>query len=175
MLPCFWKYRERIELHARKDKHRGSLQSVVISVLRKVSAACALFLRRRVTIRHNQLRLVLFNTQIQFRASPCARPSMYICACAAGMHMSCLLLVLARYRVKVALCHTYIIFAISDITVSDQAKTKVFVTLRRRKKKATKNIHFPSLALTLTLTLTVILSPNHYTMRNFGWLGTQFR
>jgi len=65
-------------------------------------------------------------------------------------------------------------FAISYIAVSADvgpdlaSKTKVFVTLRR--KKGTKNIYFPSLALILTLT--VILSPKHYTTKNFGWLHT---
>ena len=58
----------RIELHARKDKHQGSLpyavavirrSAVVDHVPRKMSAVCALFLRR------NHLRLVLFNTQVQ--------------------------------------------------------------------------------------------------------------
>ena len=38
--------------------------AVVGHVPRKMSAACALFLRRRGTIQHDQLRLVLFNTRV---------------------------------------------------------------------------------------------------------------
>jgi len=50
-------------------------------VPRKLSAACALFLRWRGTIRHDQLRLVLFNTR----------------TCTCMVHVtSCLLLALAR-------------------------------------------------------------------------------
>ena len=59
-------HRGRIELRARKDKHRGSLccaaihrSAVVDPVPPKILAACALFLRR------NHLRLVLFNTRVQ--------------------------------------------------------------------------------------------------------------
>ena len=39
--------------------------AVVGHVPRNMSAACALFLRRRGTIRHDQLRIVLFNTRVQ--------------------------------------------------------------------------------------------------------------
>ena len=38
--------------------------AVVGHVPRNMSAACALFLRRRETIRHDQLRIVLFNTRV---------------------------------------------------------------------------------------------------------------
>ena len=38
--------------------------AVVGNVPRNMSAACALFLRRRETIRHDQLRKVLFNTRV---------------------------------------------------------------------------------------------------------------
>ena len=40
-------------------------RAVVGHVPRNMSAACALFLRRRETIRHDQLRIVLFNTRVQ--------------------------------------------------------------------------------------------------------------
>jgi len=39
--------------------------AVVGHVPRNMSAACALFLRRRGTIQHDQLRIVLFNTRVQ--------------------------------------------------------------------------------------------------------------
>ena len=46
------------------------------------------------------------------------------------------------------------------------------LSLFSKRKKWNGNTHSPSLALTLTLT--VVLSPNHYTTRNFGCLCTQF-
>ena len=61
-------HRGRIELRARKDKHRGTLPCAVAvirrsavagHVPRKVSAVCALLLRQ------NHLRVVLFNTRVQ--------------------------------------------------------------------------------------------------------------
>ena len=78
------------------------------------------------------------------------------------------LTVLARYRVKVALRHTYIILpsVTSQYQRTSDQQDKGVCHFKKKKKKGTKNIHFPSLALTLTLI--VILSPNHYTTRNFG-------
>ena len=90
-LPCFQKYLELnhrggIELHARKDKHRGSLccavirrSAVVGPVPPKISAACALFLRR------NHLRLVLFNTRVQSCHKNFGRTCVHN-VCVGGMH-----------------------------------------------------------------------------------------
>ena len=79
------KQQGRIELCTRKDKHRGYLRcdcdsAVVGHVPQKMSAACALFLRWRGTIRHDQLWLILFNTtdcHEEF-ASPRARACTYV-------------------------------------------------------------------------------------------------
>ena len=75
-LPCFWKYLEPNHKDLNCVRERTNTEdpyavgvirrnAVVGHVPRKMSAACALFLRWRGAIWHDQLRLVLLNTQVQ--------------------------------------------------------------------------------------------------------------